>query len=439
MSLRTRLVAAMVSIALLAVLLGGLLARSAARSQIETFTDVEILESEVDAVQAYGTERGAWDGVEVVLEEIDADAGVRLILTDIDDVVLADTRPTEDVPDLDILLSYQLEVDGDPVYLYTFDRAVDVVGEDPLDGLDRQLLVAALVAMAAAALVAVLLAQRLLTPVNSLVGAVRSMGDGRLDARAEVTRSDELGELGTAFNELATTLDRVEHNRRTMVADTAHELRTPLANLRGHLEAIDDGVIDADTETIAALLGDVRRLNRVVDDLQSLALAQAGELSLVLEPVSVHELLGEAVAAHTAAAQASGCTLALVTSDSGARLLADRDRFGQILGNLLSNAARYSTRVEIGAHAAGPPPGAVVDGAIIEIAIDDNGPGIPPSERSQVFERFHRVDPSRSRQSGGTGLGLAIVAQLVEAHGGSVRVEEASLGGARFVVSVPRC
>jgi two-component system sensor histidine kinase BaeS len=216
-----------------------------------------------------------------------------------------------------------------------------------------------------------------------------------------------------------------------MVADIAHELRTPLTNLRAQLEAIEDGLLPANADTLASLREETVLLARLVDDLQDLALAEAGQLRLDVSAISVAEAARAALGAMRAMADAAGVTLEAEFAPGLPPARADRERLAQILRNLLANAITHSPRA-----------GAVRIAACrkdsgLEIAVSDDGPGIAPEHRERIFDRFYRVDPSRSRATGGAGLGLAIVRQLARAQGGDARVESAPGRGARFVVTLP--
>ncbi len=225
---------------------------------------------------------------------------------------------------------------------------------------------------------------------------------------------------------------RLAGQRRAMVGDVAHELRTPLSNIRGWLEAAQDGVATPDDAFIASLHEEAVLLQHVIDDLQDLAAADAGELRVHPEPLGAAELLGQVAAAHRARAEAAGVT---VTTDvpSGHRLTADPVRLRQAVGNLVSNAVRHT-----------PPGGAVrvtcrpgpAGESVIEVA--DSGTGIPADDLPHVFDRFWRAEKSRSRRTGGSGLGLAIVRKLAEAHGGTADVRSTVGQGSVFTLRLPR-
>jgi len=318
--------------------------------------------------------------------------------------------------------------------LYPFPRepAPGVRVESPfLLAVERRLWFAALGSGVLALLLALALSRRILGPIETLKRAVRRLGSGDLTPRVPERSNDEIGELSRAFNAMAGSLERNETLRRALVSDVAHELRTPLTHLRCQIEAIQDGLQSADPATLRSLHDETLLLARLVDDLHELALAEAGQLPLHREPVPVAAALDAALAAVRARAAERGVTLRHEVAAAVRDVDADPGRLGQVLRNLLDNALTHT------------PPGGVIRasatraGPEVTIAIEDSGPGIPAEHLPHVFDRFYRVDPSRSRTSGGAGLGLAIVRQLIEAHGGEVWAESEPGRGARFTLRLP--
>lgn len=263
-----------------------------------------------------------------------------------------------------------------------------------------------------------LLANRILRPVRDLTRAAGRLAEGNLGERVPVAARDEIGRLAAAFNAMAEGLERMDRSRRELVHDVAHELRTPLTSLRCQIEALEDGLARPDAPALASLREEVTLLARLVDDLQDLTLAAAGRLTL--EPSRLDLAAEVRKAVHSVAVADGGARLEIEVPD-GLEAVADPGRLQQILRNLLANALRHT------------PSGAAVritarrqDGGAVEVAVEDEGPGIPAEHLPHLFDRFYRTDPSRTRTTGGAGLGLAIVKQLVEAHGGQVGVESAT-------------
>jgi signal transduction histidine kinase len=298
-----------------------------------------------------------------------------------------------------------------------------------LGRVNRSLLLAALAGGAAGLLLSFALARRILRPVEALTAAARS---GDPDRRVEVPPGrDEIGELARAWNDLADRRATAERLRRNLVSDVAHELRSPLTNVRCQLEAIQDGLVRPEPAVIESLHEEALLLERLIDDLQDLALAEAGQLSLERRPLDVAEEVGHAVQALAPRTAERGLRVEVDVPADLPRADADPRRVAQILRNLLGNAVTHT-----------PPGGAVRVRARaaesgVEVTVEDTGPGIPPEHLPFLFERFYRADASRSRETGGAGLGLAIVKQLAAAHGGRVWVESEVGRGAVFGFWLP--
>lgn len=296
---------------------------------------------------------------------------------------------------------------------------------DPMRNVNRWLLFAvAGVGLAALAFTA-LMARRVVAPIEQLQQATARVRAGSMSERVPVTSRDEVGQLAEAFNAMTARLEQQEQLRRNMVNDVAHELRTPLTNLRAGIEAIQDGLRAPDSTGIDALHDDVLLLQRLVEDLQTLALAEAGKLPLHHEVVDLQQELARFV-------RTQGDERIGLRVDRGLTVHVDPARLVQIVSNLVRNALAHIAdhgKVEIVATAHGD--------AHVRLAVADDGAGIPADALPHIFDRFYRADASRARATGGAGLGLAIVRQLVEAHGGTVAVES-SPRGTTFTVELPK-
>ncbi|AWS40760.1 cell wall metabolism sensor histidine kinase WalK [Streptosporangium sp. 'caverna'] len=278
--------------------------------------------------------------------------------------------------------------------------------------------------------VTVLAGIRLVRPLRALTGAARRMEEGEVPARVKVTGADEIGKLATAFNAMSERREQLEKLRKAMVSDVAHELRTPLSNIRGWLEAAEDGVVAPDRALMSSLLEEALLLQHVIDDLQDLAVAEAGELRLHRERVNTADLLAQVATAHRGSADTAGITLS-TSSEGDPELLADPVRLRQAVGNLVSNAIRHTPAggtVSLRAREEG-------DQVVIDVA--DTGAGITAEDLPLVFERFWRAEKSRNRQTGGSGLGLSIVRKLVEAHGGTASATSVLGRGSVFTLRLP--
>ena len=273
---------------------------------------------------------------------------------------------------------------------------------------------------------------RLIGRIRSLGWAAQRIAHGAYSARVPVQGADEIAVLAVAFNEMATSLESSERRRRELLADVAHELRTPLATVEGYVEGLADGVIGADAETWGALKTETRRLGRLVDDLHKVSRAEERQLDLQIRPVGPATLVRAAVQAAAPAYAAKGVQLDASVDNRLPELAVDSDRMGEVLANLLENALRYTPgggRVEVRATRRSD---------AVELSVADTGEGIEHEHLERVFERFYRVDPARTRARGGSGIGLTIARAIVEAHDGAIRAESEGPGeGARFVISLP--
>ncbi|MHB1319277.1 MAG: sensor histidine kinase [Anaerolineae bacterium] len=282
-----------------------------------------------------------------------------------------------------------------------------------------------------ALLLAVLFSRSLRRPLRELAEATRTVAQGNLGQQIPVRSRDELGRLTADFNRMSADLAEAEQQRRQMTADIAHELRTPLSLILGHAEAIEDGVLPATPEAVSIIHDEARSLARLVDDLRTLSLADAHQLSMAIQPVSPADLLQRAAATYRPRAAEQGITLTASADEALPVVAADSGRVAQVLGNLLSNALRHT-----------PPGGkitlqAVQEGAFVRLGVTDSGPGIAPDDLPHIFDRFYRGDASRHRESGGSGLGLGIARSLVEAQGGRIWAESPPGSGATFWFTLP--
>jgi signal transduction histidine kinase len=386
----------------------------------------------------YYREAGTWEGVQPLVEEMEQISGERVVLANNAGQVIADSSKK--------LVGQPVGGDwGRPAALITDrNRPIGVLYINPLGSaegtasaasflgsVNRSLWLAVAAASVAAVFLTLFLSHRILVPVQALTAAARRMERGDLSQRVQVRSNDEIGQLGHAFNAMADSLERVEQLRRHMISDVAHELRTPLANIRGYLEALRDRVVEPSPEVVDSLYDEAMILSRLVDDLQELALAEAGQLRLAREPVDVADVVQQAVQSFQPQAAAKGLTVEAELAGALPPVDADRQRVGQVLRNLLRNAVAYTPaggKVTVSARQVGEE---------VEVAVRDTGVGIAPEHLPYIFERFYRADRSRTRSTGGAGLGLTIVKELVEAHGGHVRVESQVGAGSTFTFTLP--
>ncbi len=311
------------------------------------------------------------------------------------------------------------------------------VGREPppsriVSALNKSLLWTGIAAGLSGILLVSLVSQRALASVGVLNSTARRLGRGDLSQRVPELSPNEIGELGRTFNAMADGLETAERQRLKLMADVAHELGTPLSNIQGFVEAIKDGVIEPDQAAMDTIHQQVLHLAHLVGDVKLLALMDAGDIRLNLEPDSLGDVLRRSTDAFRPRAEAEGVRLTLEIPDDLPPLAMDRVRIAQVVSNLLENAIRHTPeggRVAVSVEMKGL--------ETVEVAVADSGEGIPPEHLPFVFDRFYRVDPSRTRATGGAGLGLAIAKELIEAHGGTARAESAPGAGTRIVIGLP--
>ena len=270
------------------------------------------------------------------------------------------------------------------------------------------------------------------TPLADVMTAADAVAEGDLSVRVPERGPGEIRRLSESFNRMVDELASADQQRRNMTADVAHELRTPIHILRGNLEGILDGVYEANPEQIEMMLDETRLLIRLVDDLQTISLAEAGQLHLNFEPVNIAELLADVQTSFSGQAEEVGVDLAVTVEDADLTVNADAGRLDQVLSNLVGNALRYAPAEScIRLQAESSPMG-------VRLRIRDEGQGIPAEDIPFIFERFYRAEKSRSRKGGGSGLGLAIARQLVQLHHGTIDVESELEKGTTFTIELPR-
>jgi signal transduction histidine kinase len=390
----------------------------------------------------YFAQQQSWDGVQTLVADHAAWMSERTVLVNAQDVVVADSEniligqkfnPTGADTAMDI------QVAGRVVGRVYLNPSVEGtrLNTDFLQGTTRGLIFAGLAASLVAALLSFLVARRITAPVRVLTTAAEKMAQGDLKQRVILTSSDEIGELGNAFNTMASSLARTDQLRRNLVADVAHELRTPLTSVLGSLEAMRDGIAQPTPAFLDSAYEEGLLLKRLVEDLHELSLAEAGQIQLDRQRVTVLEILERATNAVAEQAKAKDIVIdATVPPDLCVKV--DAARIGQVLRNLVTNAIAFTPaegRIEISAHPWGE---------WVQVSVVDTGIGIAAEDLPFVFERFYRADKSRTRASvgsrsgGGAGLGLAIAKQWVEAHGGTIRVESEPGRGTTFTFTLPR-
>ena len=282
----------------------------------------------------------------------------------------------------------------------------------------------------AAAILSYWLAKRIVQPLNQMETIIEQFANGKLDERMPHSEIPELDRLAMGFNRMASSLEEVEEKRREIIDDLTHELRTPLTIIRGRLEEIADGIIVATPQIYLRLIRETKRLQRLVNDLQELSQAEAGNLTLKLQPTNLRSILQPLAERFGDQLIDSDRSLNLICPTDLPFVMVDSDRLEQILVNLLSNAIRHTPQGLITLKAKS-------DVNHVWISVTDTGSGIVAEELPHIFRRFWRSQKSRSQTYSGTGIGLAICKQLVELHGGKISVESQLGTGSTFKFFLP--
>jgi len=379
-----------------------------------------------------------WEGVQSLVEDTADVSGTRIILTAGNGTVIGDserellgtnyTDPSKSPLDL----TWNQEVVG-RAYIISDPSAEEYVAPFVRlsASINRSLLLGGSLAIGIALLLTFILSRRMMSPIGVLAGVARRLGRGDLSQRVRIQGAGEIASLAQAFNSMAGDLEYAEQLRRNMVADVAHELRTPLSNIQGYLEAIRDGMVEPDAAAIRSLNEETALLSRLVNELQELSLAEAGELKLAYQAEDIAVLIGQAATSWQPQLTAGGISLLLEVPNDLPLVSIDWQRVNEVLHNILENAMAHTRKggaIRIAASQ---------KGKWVEVSVSDTGEGIPAEDLPHVFERFYRVDKSRARATGGSGLGLTIAKRLIEAHGGTILVQSKLGEGSRFSFTLP--
>ena len=378
----------------------------------------------------------SWDGIQSEIAQLAQMSGQRVVVADGDRRIVADSDNKLIGKTVDAKWpppSAALVSEGTLVGMLYLDPTSGAERSDTafLTAVNRSVLFGALIAGLAAVAVTLAISSRILRPVERLTEAAQRMEKGDLTVRVPVASEDEIGQLAHAFNSMAGSLAQQEQLRRNMVTDVAHELRTPLTNLRGYLEAARDGLLAPDDALVDNLYEETMLLSRLVADLQELAQAEAGQLTLLRQSAPLAGIVEQAVTILRPQATAKGLALTVDLPPDLPPVDVDPERVGQVLRNLLNNAVAHTPQggeITVAAQA---------HSGEVAISVHDTGMGIAPEHLPYVFDRFYRADKSRARQTGGAGLGLAIAKQLVIAHGGTITATSAPGQGSTFTFTLP--
>lgn len=445
LSIRTKFIIAFMAVGLLAIALVGVFTSSVSNQQFQDLV-LDRIKSDFSAiVKSYYEANGTLLGIDRVLYTSLTFTSIANDKTTHTDMVLAlpnggiligdPTHPAGTfLSDNDIQKASLIEYDGKTIgYVAIFNPTFQPSPQEQryIETTNKAMLYASLGAINLAVVLGLVFTRTLLKPLSNLSTAISNMEQGELNQIVEKTSNDELGEVIEGFNQMSSALATAIARREQMTADIAHELRSPLTVINGYLEAMQDGTLEISKERLTFIQNEVNQLNRLVNDLRTLALADMGQLNINKDRININALFTHLKNAYTIPADSK--QIALTFENFGeSTLSADEGRLIQIISNLLNNALRHTdSGGSIDVRAYNDPKGNTI------IEVEDTGEGIPEEDLPNVFNRFYRGDPSRQNYEGESGLGLSIVKAIVEAHQGSVKVESQVGKGTTFSITLP--
>jgi len=432
-SLTLKLTLAFLFVSVVGVVLVAVIVRQRTESEFDRFVldryQIDLLEE----LSSYYQQNGSWDEFSVILMRTPNRYGraagaipAPVTLSDIDGAV--------------VYGGFHHEV-GDRLSKDELKKAVPVAQfrqtESPesrfLNSVNRAILLGALAALAVALVIGIVLARTISRPVREVTAATQKVASGDLGYQVPVRTKDELGELASSFNKMSTDLDTANKQRRQMTADIAHDLRTPLSVILGYMESLAAGKLEPTSETFEVMYDKGLHVQHLIDDLRILALADAGELTLNVRPVDPAALLEHTALAHMIQAQEKNIDIRVEAAEDLPEIDVDPDRMTQVLGNLISNALRYTPEggeIALSADATDN---------LVRLRVSDSGSGIEPEDIPHIFDRFYRSDAARQqdREGSESGLGLAIAKSIVTANGGTIDVSSILGEGTTFTIAFP--
>ncbi|MBE0685373.1 MAG: HAMP domain-containing protein [Anaerolineaceae bacterium] len=414
----------------------------------------------VPILEQYYQANGSWDGVEDLVFDSSGnrDGGFgrfrqengnmmtpglmitaqdeRFLLIDGDEIIF-DTNPNGiaiNNPENLTKFGTPVIVNGEQVGTFLVASVMGILSESQniyLTRVNSTLIWVGAIAILLVLLVALWQSSSIVQPLREMANASRLLAKGDYNQRVQVQRNDELGDMATAFNQMAVDLSQQSELRRQMMADVAHELRTPLSVLRIDLESMEDGLMEASPENVRALQGEVSYLSNLVDDLRMLSLADAGDLKIEKSPVELNSLLREMVERQQNAARERNIIMTAHYDENEIFVMGDPQRLSQVMVNLLSNAIQHTlpdheitTKIE-------------VENQVARVTVTNYGTWIPKEDLERIFDRFYRLERSRNRDQGGSGLGLSIARSLINSHGGKIWAESEQGKSTTFNFTLP--
>jgi len=444
MKLSTKLILAFLMISVFSTGIIVVFTRVLASREFERFMDDRYEAELAEDLARYYNRNQSWDGVEKEFQRDWHEPGnyyeQRPLFFSIADeqgtIIVAgnDREEGEPCSKEEFEDGYPIQSDGKTVGVLLLPTSPE---RSPLDyeflrRLNGSIFLSAIATLVLALFIGILLSRSISRPIQELTKATHHMADGNLGQQVPVRSRDELGELAQSFNKMSADLARSFNLRKQMTADIAHELRTPISLILGHAEGVKDGVLKPTRENFEIIREEAERLEHLVSDLRTLSLADAGELSVDFQPVDINTLMSDVQTHYLTLFNQKRITLNLETAPVILKANLDPNRFAQVLNNILDNALRYTPengQVQLAVRSVNNN---------IQISIQDSGDGVTPEEASHLFDRFYRVDESRTRDDGGSGLGLAIAKSIVEMHKGRIWAESEKGKGLQVVIELPK-
>jgi len=451
-SISTKLILAFLSIGIVSAAVIFITARWNTRQEFINFLSDQTQSNIVTELTNYYQTNGSWAGAEIVFNRSEPLQGpgfdpgrpsrrIPFTLTDENGSVLIANeryRIGDKVSASDLKLGIAIAENGKAIGVLVPLRTPFQGNPRELEFIERinlTLFYGALIGAVIALLLGVLLSRTLTRPIRELTDAAHAISQGELSQQVSVRSKDELGELAQAFNKMSNELSRSVNARKQMTADIAHELRTPLSLILGHAEAVHDGILPPTRENFEIIREEAERLEHLVNDLRTLSLADAGELTIAPQIIEPQKLLLEVASLYQYQSQSKNISLDLDIAAPLSTIEVDPGRMAQVLTNIMDNALRHTPnggRISLSATESGNQ---------IEFAVQDSGPGIKAEDVDRIFERFYRTDSSRQRdgaEPGGSGLGLPIAKSIVQVHGRQLSAESEAGKGLRIIISLPK-
>ena len=444
MKLTTKLLLAFLLVSIISSGIIVLFTRVATNREFEKFVSDRYKYELVEELGKYYQQNRTWDGVEKAFKQFgrepndhDYDRPLFFSIAEPDGkIVVAGTdRKMGEIlsaEELSHCSPIQVENKTVGVLLLAYSPDRNPMEDEFLRRLNGSIFLSAVGTIIVALFLGILLSRSITRPIRELTKATHAMADGNLNQKVNVCSRDEIGELAESFNKMSSDLSRSFNLRKQMTADIAHELRTPLSLIIGHAEGVHDGVLEPNHENFEIIREEAERLEHLVNDLRTLSLADAGELSVDFQPININNLISDIYTHYISPFNQQRITLNLKPAPVTLTANLDPSRFTQVLNNILDNALHYT-----------PAGGSVgIETKLVEnkiqISIQDNGEGVTPEEAAHLFDRFYRADEARNRNDGGSGLGLAIAKSIIDMHGGKIWAESEKGKGLKMVIELPK-